>query len=262
MTCPMNRVLWLAVAALLAGGCQLNGKPYVTPARMDHGLILILPGIEGPSPNSGGIRNGLMDAGLPQAMEIYNWGGLGGGAYAFHIDKSRKKAGEIVARIELYRQWHPGQPVVVIGHSGGGAIAVFVADAMGEGVRLRKGKPLSGLVTLAPAVSPTYNLSEAMIGCGGRMLNCYTSTDVGLRTLTTLGRNFDGVPGATAGQSGFKLPEGAPEARREAFDNLRQIEWSASMMKQGNVGGHSGWTSPKWVAKELAPIIRQWTATP
>ncbi len=247
----------LLAGVLLAamGGCTANVPPYVTDQRLEQGLIVILPGIEGPSANNANIRQGLMDAALPYAMEIRNWHGWRAGAsYAFDQPACRRQATELAERIAAYRAAHPGRPVFVVGHSAGGAIAVFLAEAMPPD------QPLDGVITLAPALSPHYDLTAAIEGSSGNLLNCFTRTDLLLKGLTTAGRNLDGASGATAGHEGFSLPEGAPPRRREAVGYLEQIEWDTSMVKSGNLGGHLGWANAGWVGEYLAPDIRRWAS--
>jgi hypothetical protein len=43
------------------------------PERLDRGLVLILPGIEGRSFLNVSLMAGLLDAELPYAMEIVDW---------------------------------------------------------------------------------------------------------------------------------------------------------------------------------------------
>ena len=43
------------------------------PERLDRGLVLILPGMEGRSFLNVSLMAGLLDAGLPYAMEILDW---------------------------------------------------------------------------------------------------------------------------------------------------------------------------------------------
>lgn len=238
-----------------AGGCVSNGAPYVTPERLDKGLVIILPGIEGPGLNNINIRNGLMDAGLPWAMEIYNWHGWRPGAsYAFDYEASRHQAAGIAQRILDYRRHYPGRPVFLVGHSAGGAMAVFAAES------LPPEASVEGVITLAPALSPTYDLTLALYRCHGRMLNCFSETDMLLRGLTAVGENMDGRRGATAGFEGFTLPAGSPKLRRDAFDYLEQMEWDSSMAKTGNLGGHLGWASSGWVEAYVAPTLMHWSA--
>ena len=228
--------------ATFLGGC--NARPYVTDERLDKGLVVILPGIEGPGPLNASIRRGFYNGGVPYALEIYNWHKYRlGASYAFNEQASRKRAAEIVERVEAYRAERPGRPVFVIGHSAGGAMAVFAAEAMPEG------RPLDGIIVLAPALSPEYELSRALAGCAGRFLNCYSRNDIFLRTLTSIGCNFAGKRGKTAGQEGF---------RAAVCAEVRQLEWDESMRKSGNWGGHRGWASSRWVAGTLAPLMLGW----
>jgi hypothetical protein len=249
---PTGKALGLALAALgILSGC--NTRPYITDQRLDEGLVLVLPGIDGPGPLNACIRRGLLDGGAPYALEIYNWHKYRlGVSYAFAQKASRKRAAEIADRIARYRSEHPGRPVFVIGHSAGGAIAVFTAEAMPPEA------PLEGVITLAPALSPEYDLTDAATGCAGRFVNCYAKNDLFLKTLTTIGMNLDGKRGATAGQEGFHLPPDASQQRCAAFEEVTQIEWSPEMSEKGNRGGHRGWTSRRWLADTLAPILADW----
>jgi len=226
---------------------------YVADDRLDKGLVVILPGIEGPGPGSWAIRKGLDDSGLPYALEVYDWReGRLGAAYAFDEPASRKRAHEIALHMDSYRRTHAGEPVFVVGHSGGGALGAFVAEEFDSR------PPLNGVILMEPALGPEYDLTEAIHGAGGHLAVTSAETDVLLRSLTTIGQNFDGAKGRTAGQDGFRLPPDAPPERVAAFGKLCQIRWDASMLKDANWGGHMGCTSPPWVASTIAPLIRRW----
>jgi len=244
------------IAVVIAGtfisfGC--NCRPYITNERLNKGLVVILPGIEGPSPLNMSIRKGLYDGGVPYAISIYNWGGgMLGFTYAFSEGQCEKRADEIAWSIRRYRAKHPGCPVFVVGHSAGAGIAVLTAEHM------QPAEPLTGVVALAPPLSPKYDVTRALSGSGNRLVCCSSANDEFLRSLIAVGRNIDGTRGATAGQDGFELPSGAPVGRKEAFTHLRQIRWDSSMKQYGNIGGHFGWTSPSWVASTIAPILTSW----
>ncbi len=245
----------LVILLLVDTGC--NTRPYVTQERWNRGLVVILPGIEGPSVHNANIRRGLYDGGLPYALEIYNWhGGKFGPYYAFDEPEARIRAGELAAHIRRYRREYPQRPVFVVGHSGGGAITVFTAEEFAADV------PLDGVMMLAPALSPYYDLTRAVAGAGGHIVNCCAPNDYFLKSLTSAGRNFDGEKGDTAGQEGFKLPEDASVETREAFTRLVQIHWSRDMRQESNRGGHNGWTNPSWIAATIVPIIDDWAGMP
>jgi pimeloyl-ACP methyl ester carboxylesterase len=245
-----------AVAAVILGVllCGCNTRPYMTADRLDKGLVVILPGMEMHPAHSALIREGLMEGGVSYAFEIYNWyNGNISAKYVYDEAASRMRARELADHIFYYQITHPERPVFLIGHSGGGAIAVFATE-----VAARR-RPIDGLIVLAPLLGPEYDLTTALNGSNGRMVNCWSSTDFLLRAFTTAAQNFDGSSGETAGQGGFRLPPGAPASREKAFASLVQIKWAPDMLKEGNWGGHLAWSDPYWVKAELAPIIEQWS---
>jgi len=63
------------VLALLLpmSGCSYGLSKYRTPERMEHGYIIVLPGIEGRSFFNANIVKGLADGGVQSAIEIYDW---------------------------------------------------------------------------------------------------------------------------------------------------------------------------------------------
>ena len=77
----MRRLLGAMMGlALLAAsvGCTKHDldTEFTSPQRIERGLVVILPGIEGESEANRDIRKGLRDAGIPYALVIYRWGSL------------------------------------------------------------------------------------------------------------------------------------------------------------------------------------------
>lgn len=246
------RLVLLVFTGMLLVGC---GSPaaYITTERKDKGLILLLPGIEGPSMNTTLIGRGLAEGALPYAIETYDWReGRIGAQFAFDQAASRECARAVASHVANYRSEYPGRPVFVVGHSGGGAMAVFAAEAM------PKSAPLDGVVVLSGPLDPRYDLTKAVRGSSEHLVNSYAWNDFFLRSLTTMGGNMDGTHGATAGQEGFTLPKGASRERALAFAHVVQIAWDRSMVRYSNWGGHFGCTHPRWVAAKIAPVIRGW----
>lgn len=122
----------LTMSVLLAAGCGAN-TDWVTPERMANGLVIILPGIEGEGANSYGIRDGLARGGCNAAMPICRWGwpvpGFGLLLNQTDVIGNRAAGQRIAQMIADYKDQHPGRPVYVVGHSGGGGVAVFAAEA-------------------------------------------------------------------------------------------------------------------------------------
>jgi pimeloyl-ACP methyl ester carboxylesterase len=158
--------------------------------------------------------------------------------------------------VDAYRREWPGRPVVLVGHSGGGAIAVFAAEAV-------NGAPLTGIVALAPALGPGYDLSAALSRTRMGIVNFHAANDYFLKTIIHVGFNFDDDRRRTAGADGFTIPRDLTPAARDLYDDrLKQIAWKPSMLKQGNWGGHFGWTGSLWIAHNLAPLLKSWAHDP
>ena len=246
----------LVAASLCASGCANNAK-YATPARFDNGLVIILPGIEGPSPFNIGIRDGLIDGGLTWAVLVHDWHPRRMGAiYAFSHERSRRAALDVARSVDAYRRAWPGRPVVIVGHSGGAAIAVFAAEAL-------KGEPLTGIIALAPALGPDYDLSVALSHTRMGIVSFNAPNDYFLKTIIHIGFNFDDDRRRTAGADGFAVPSDLCPAGLEMYqERLKQFAWKPSMLKQGNWGGHFGWTGSVWVAHNLVLLLESWADGP
>ncbi|MHC4561565.1 MAG: hypothetical protein ACYS8X_02210 [Planctomycetota bacterium] len=200
-------VVWVVAAMTLAGvGCDkvdLNTY-YTSVERMDHGLVVILPGIEGESAANRDIRKGLDDAGMPHALAIYRWGhpvpGIGMLFNQTDAAGNRRAGQELAERIVTYQTNYPGRPVFLIGHSGGGGVAVFTLESLAG---LPNAQPLEGAFLLSASISSNYPLHGALRMTRRGMVNVYNPEDGFLRSGTALFGNVDGGKGDAAGQAGF-----------------------------------------------------------
>ncbi len=89
------------------------------PERLARGLVLILPGIEGRSFLNVSLMAGLLDAGLPYAMEIVDWTTGHFLLLIYHLrawKRNHRVARQIADRVIEYRRQYPGRPVWLIGH--------------------------------------------------------------------------------------------------------------------------------------------------
>jgi len=227
---------------LVATGCNdLNAdKPYLTKERKENGLILILPGIEGESGFNHDIMRGLELSGSYRAVMIYHWGRpiplLGMVLNQVDIIGNRLAGKSIAQLIEHYQDMYPNRPVHIIGHSGGGGIAVFAAEELSEGRRL------DGLVLLSASIAENYDLTKALRHCKNGIVNFYNPSDTGLLGVgTTIMGTVDGSRGASAGLNGFK----------RTFGKLYQRRISTS----GGGGSHDAATKPQFVNRYVAPWV-------
>ncbi|MGE0481233.1 MAG: alpha/beta hydrolase [Phycisphaerae bacterium] len=242
-----------ALTALLAG-CAALPQHFDSPARRACGIVYILPGIEGRSVLNHDIAHGLHDGGVPFAIRIYDWTTPLPGGLLFNLsdlERNRAQAAELAGRIVRYREDHPGAPVHLIGHSGGGGIAVLAVEA------LPAGRQIDRLVLLAPALGYRYDLTTALrrtrIG-----LHCFWSEhDVGiLKVGTTLFGAIDRTPGVAAGAAGFEPPPDLSPAGLELYDaRLHNIRWTPRLAPLGADGSHFGWAARRFARRVLAPLV-------
>jgi pimeloyl-ACP methyl ester carboxylesterase len=242
----------LAWASLTwAGGCA--SQPYLTPERLQRGLVVVLPGIEGRSPLNESVCDGLNLGGVSWGIELRDWTSWLGPLYTLRAEaRNRRQAGQIALRIAEYKYAHPDNPVVVVGQSGGGAVALWVAEAMPAGMKI------DGLILLAPAVSPGYLLDFALENTSRGIVSFYSSRDwLFLGVGTTVYGTMDGYHSASAGKEGFTIPTAG--GRPRCYDGLYQIAWHEQMAAMGHTGGHLSATGETFVAAYVAPFVRAGT---
>ena len=246
MVCKLT-LLGAGLASVMAG-CR--DKPYVTDERLDRGLVLVLTGIEGRSRLNRAIRRGLADGGVDCAIEIVDWTAAGYLTFPYNLraeGRNRAKAAEIADRIERYATSHPPRPVTLVGHSGGAAMAAFVAESLGDGVQV------DGIVMLAAALSPGYRLDKALAHSRRGIVNYYSKYDwwfLGVGTFVF--GTSDGRHGQAAGRVGFQ-----PPTQGGAYDKLHQVAWHAGMLRKRHLGGHLTSSAAPYVADYVAPVVNR-----
>jgi len=249
---------WVATAAVailpLGSGCsRLSGCR--TPERLERGYTLVLPGVEGRSTFTSGVVRGLVDGGVPSAIEVHDW--TVGPAFVSAVvnlrasGHNRREARKIAEKIVRYQERYPGRPVHLIGHSGGGGIAVYALEA------LPPGHEVTGVILLAPALSPDYDLRRALRRTQGIMYNFFSPYDVGfLKVGTSIAGTIDGRHTKAAGAVGFSMPWGLSREDRQLYaSRLRQQRYTPKMADSGHSGGHLGWAKRTFVAEWLAPLV-------
>jgi pimeloyl-ACP methyl ester carboxylesterase len=240
----MKRTIALLSVLVAVVGCQ----PYADSEEYDKGLVVVLSGIDGRGPALHATCNGLEEGGVDYAVEIFDWTSSWGVLDSLqNIPRNRTQAGDVAERIAVYRHRYPGRPVYIVGLSGGGGIAVWAAEAIGDG------EPVDGIVLLAPALSPGYALSDALAASRGGIVNFHSENDwviLGLGTQTW--GTIDGEKTDSAGRFGFVVPS---EADPMAYGRLHQVGWRAEMASRGHLGGH-GTSGSLWFVRDfVAPLI-------
>ena len=242
-----SETLCLLLAGVVwMGGCGADTK-FATEERLDRGLVVILPGIEGRSEANENIRRGLVAAGVGSALPIYSWGRPIpiAGVLLNQVDVlGNYIAGGNIARfISEYQDRHPGMPVYIVGHSGGGGVAVFAAEAMPED------RKLDGLILLSASISRSYDLTKALSRCRSGIVNFYNPDDALLGAGTIIMGNVDGGREPSAGRDRFTKP----------FPGLYQVRVDSSLSGDD---AHFAATRPSFVSTRVAPWVseRAWPA--
>jgi len=247
-----KQFVWTMVFAAVTAvglGCEgITSTQFNRSERLDRGLVLLLPGIEGEGPLSWAVRQGLDDAGVDEALSIYRWHWPipVAGLVLNQIDfiRARRKGHKVADYIVKYQDRHPGKPVHIVGHSGGGAIAVFAAESLPD-----KRHKIDGIILLSPSLSSGYDLSAALANTRKGIVNYWSPGDFALLVLGTMVfGNLDGVHGSAAGATGF--------TKTPVAGKLYQIPWTEAMVAVGNRGGHMDTTKKPFVVQWVAPWIR------
>ena len=245
----------LAGVLVTSAGCQVPER-INSPARHAGGLVLVLPGIEGRSVWNRNIALGLDEGGVASAIEISDCTTGVPGNFVYNLanlKRNRRQAREVAGRILDYLRRHPGRPVHIVGHSGGGGIAVLALEV------LPPGRQIEQAILLAPALSPEYDLSLALRRTRRGMISFYSARDVTLLTVgTSLLGPIDRDFGAAAGAVGFRAPDGSSESDRALYGGrLLQVGWSPRLKQAGADGSHLGWASRRFAREYLAPLIKE-----
>jgi hypothetical protein len=221
------------------------------PERLDKGLVLIFTGIEGYSFLNVGILCGLIDGGVASAVDIVDWTTGKKYLYLHHLrgwTRNNLEAQRLASKIVEYQNEYPGRPVWIIGHSGGGGMALITAAALPED------RKLTGIVLLNAAVSPTFDVRPSVQHVERAIWNHHSKWDwLFLRLGTTVCGTFDGQHVSSAGAFGFR---GDANDEAIASGKLIQIPWSLRRLRQFNPGDHFGCVHRVFVAEEIAPLIR------
>jgi pimeloyl-ACP methyl ester carboxylesterase len=224
-------------------------------ARLEQGYTLILPGCLGHGFWDDQVAHGLVQSKVPTAIEIYDWT-RGPHMLAFNVlDKKRKQRAiqTTVAKIVRYQQEYPGRPVHLIGHSGGGSLAIKTLEALPPESRV------TNAILLAPGVSSKYDLRLAQQHTDRGIHNFYSPYDVLISGAFVVAvGTYDGDHLRCAGLVGFDQSQSADMLTR--YPNsapLVQHAYSLDMLGDGHVGGHFGWTTPTFVGRHLAPLLAQ-----
>jgi pimeloyl-ACP methyl ester carboxylesterase len=229
--------------------CGCTPPLFELQLQENQGLIWMFPGVEGGPRTLSEARRALRDMGVGGRIRTHDYGRpFGMLANLMAYEGNREAAAHIATQIVEYRVKHPNTTIDLVGYSGGGGMAVMVAEALPEDVRLRN------VVLCQPAISPTYNLSDALRRIDGKLVNLYAPNDWfmlgwGTCVFGTMDRQFV----AAAGKDGFTEPLVLDDLKLAG--HFVQQKWTPDLITKGHGGMHMGILSYGWNRNTVAPWL-------
>ena len=225
-------------------------RPATAPASQPQQQIFLLhlPGIGGLMRIDKLLTGGLKTGGLGAAdVVVYDWtSGNPGLAALGAVQRNKQEAKKIAQMIERRVREHPELRIVITGHSGGSGLAVWALEDLPDDVQI------DTLVMLAPALSPSYDLSAALRHVKNKAYAFNSEYDPVLGPGTRAFGTIDRIMTNAAGRVGFEKPAGADDAQ---YSKLVQIPYDRGFMIFGNIGDHIGPMMPRFAARVIAPLI-------
>jgi pimeloyl-ACP methyl ester carboxylesterase len=223
--------------------------------RLDRGLVIVLPGIEGRSFFAFDIAHGLCEGGTEAAVEIFDWTTGLAPLFLYHLrasGRNQRRAAAVAQRIAAYQDDYPGRPVHLVGHSGGGGIALLALGALPAGRRV------ASVILLAPAVSPQFAIHDVLPKTERGIWNFWSPLDaLFLAAGTLVFGTLDGRHAIAAGAQGFAA---TPEPESAAVDDVRprlhQLRYDLSLCRQFHLGGHFGCANRVFISETVAPLLK------
>jgi len=238
----------LSVVVVVQVGCQSPPASDGHPGQAR--LVWMFPGVGGGRWSLEGAHRAFVDAGVQADYRFHKWHGppLDVLGHLTHYEANRAQAVEVAGQIVAYRKQHATARIDLVGYSGGGGIAVLVAEELPEDIGLRN------VLLVQPALSPSYDLTRALRRVDGRLVNFYSPYDWlilgwGTQTFGTIDR----CDTAAAGKVGFDLDVAAArgDLRRKVF----QQGWTTEMFWSGHAGNHTAILLYAWNKRYVAPWL-------
>jgi hypothetical protein len=249
------------IPKLLIGLFAWSPRPAPAPAPAGpkrEALVLVADGVGGFDLCGKAMARAIRASGLSYTTRTVRWGHGMGRWYADLSDAANcdARAGEVAEAVRRHRAERPGEPVFLVGKSGGCAVVVKALERL---ARSGESESVERAILLAPALSPGYDLTRALGGVRREVVVFWSPLDViFLGAGTRIFGTSDRVWCSGAGRVGFLRPKPGVDApsRSAAYKKLRQVRWSPRMSSTGYLGGHLGPDSPRFLKKYVVPLLR------
>ncbi len=238
--------VFAAVVAITAVGCR---APDLRLQHPNAGVVWLFPGVEGGARLLYRACNAYRDHGVDAELRIFDWQRVGGTlANLTDYDGNRARAVKTAREIAEYQRLHPERTIDLVGYSGGGGMAIFVAEELPTDVRVRN------IVLAHPALSPDYNLTRALRHVDGTLVNFHSPADwLILGAGTTVWGTMDRKHVASAGKVGFDTKLAVPD--RTLRERLCQRRWNKAMLEAAHLGNHISIMNYEWNKRFVAPYL-------
>ena len=217
---------------------------------MAKGVIFTIDGVGGFNIATTAMTLAFTLAGLPHKIEQLYWS-HGFGRWLVDLQDSERieeKALELAQRIRAKCQ--TGIEVYIVAKSAGCAIAL-------KALSMVPANSVKKVVLLAPAVSPEYSLTPALLAVKEKLFAFWSPNDAFILGLgTTLFGTADGAFTKSAGMIGFKTPSVGDLESIAAYNKLQQIKWQPSMLMALNFGDHQGSVGVPFLHQHVVPLLK------
>jgi hypothetical protein len=221
-----------------------------TPRRRKRGLLLVLGGIEGPSPYNHAMACGVLRSRYRGAVRRFGWNrGIPFLRSLVNLMSRRhhaRQTARLVERIVAYKFQNPDAPISLLAQSGGCWIVLKALEQLPADLRVHSA------VLIAPSMSPGYDISLAASKCAAGLTSIGGPGDFFFLGLgTTLFGTSDRVHTPSAGWIGWHHhPPG-----------FREVRWHPNWVRHGYFSNHTSSSAVRFVQHALAPLY-SFTATP
>ncbi len=154
--------------------------------------------------------------------------------------RNRAVATDFAEELAAFSHDHPDARIDIVGYSGGGGMAVFVVEALPEGVQIDR------LILIAAALSPDYPISQKVLPHVREGVICFASTrDLQVGWGTRHFGTMDRQRTVSAGYRGLDC----------AAARVLNVHWDALARGTGHRGNHLGYLSSGWQSHYLIPAL-------
>jgi hypothetical protein len=241
-------------AALLVALGEGGGRPALgqEPPPPRPGVVFMVGGVGGLDILGMSAQWALPRAGVRHEIRDFVWT-HGWGRLFKDLQDTRhvlRQADILARKVQEVKAADPDRQVYLVGKSGGTGVVLAAAEQLPPNT-------LERIVLLSAAVSPTYDLRDALRSARGGIVSFYSKYDQFILGWgTSQFGTIDRVYGPGAGLRRFQVPEGLGPEDQALYGRLVEVPWSPRMIWEGHTGTHFGTSLPAFLAKEVAPWLK------